>query len=228
MIYAVFDKFTGAWVSNITDLAQIDPLYYTYQVLPDISSDAATPDEEVQYDPGTQTFVYDYSTLQGILKTQVDLQREQNQLVTITDGFGKAQEYAGKQAEVTLYDIMDPAQFISLSDADLQDKFTYAYRDAYYQGGTVADALERFREGIRTSKFVLAEQAALAQVARTLIKVEQTPIAMRAAVTNYTAVTGTTPAAGQASNSNPINSTIYITDENGEALTDEQNIPLLA
>lgn len=226
MLYAVFDRFTGDWVANVDDLNQIDPLYYSYQVLPDVSAGAATPDEEVKYDPTTQMFSYDYTNLQNILKVQVNDHLEAAQVTTITEGFGKAQEYAGKQAEVTLYDLMDTSRFLGMSDAELQEKFTYAYQDALYLGGNITDAIERFREGIRTSRYLLAQQAAIASAVKQQIILESTADAKRQAYLDYIAQTGTVPNGGILPG-NPNGSTLYLTTETGEALTNEQNIAIL-
>lgn len=223
--YAVFDITTGEGpLAIVHDIDQIDPLQYTYQLVPDTSEDAQLPDEEVRWDPGSSQFVVDYNTLEQILKVQIDLLREEAQQTAVTDGFGKAQEYAGKAAEITLYDIMDPVQFAGLSDAQLHDKFTFAYEDALVYGDTVAGAIERFREGARTSRYLLAKQAALAQVTRQLVAIEPTPEAKRAAVALFAAAAGAPPSSGGGV---PVESDLYITDENGVALTNEQGIAIL-
>lgn len=224
-LYAVFDISTGNGpLAYVDSIDQIDPLQYTYQLVPDGSGEAALPDEEVRWDSGSSQFVVDYTTLEQILKVQIDLLREEAQQTAVTDGFGKAQEYAGKAAEITLYDIMDPAQFAGLSDAQLHDKFSFAYEDAIVFGDTVAAAIERFREGARTSRYLLAKQAALAQLSRTLVTVETTPEAKRLAVANFGIVAGTPPESGGGV---PVESDLYLTDENGVALTNEQGIAIL-
>lgn len=222
--YAVFDKFTGEYLANVTSIDTIDPIYYTYKLVPDVSGGATTPDEEVRYDTGSGEFVFDTTVLEAILKAQIDQLREDLQVPAVTEGFGKAQEYSGKAGEILLFDIMDPAQFASLTNDELYDKFTFAYEDASYFGGTIIEAIERFREGARSSRYLLAKQAALAQVAKTLVAIETTVENKRNVIINYGEITGATPEGGSTP---PDNSDLYLTTESGVSLTTEQDIAIL-